>query len=392
MRPLLTALLTSMSQAPSLRRHHSTFSPFSTTPTSCREAQAHVSTETVDMPLMIEYDEFYVSDDGIARTFYELHATGSTKKPPFAIEERYDLKQAKKTFVLRKPAPDENSPHSSNEDQDAQPEVLSRNSLGAVDLGKVITSVHIQEIDQGVFGSAGTGATTWEASLAMALYFGTQRHQLSGNVVELGCGVGVGSILNILASTLDHRERSHVKSVTLTDGNDEVLQQCRSNVHQALAGVPPSTRPPISIKNLEWKEAFESQDRCSDILGGAKYKTVIACDCAYRHQAIKPLSETLASILQPEGTIHMFGPYNRSAFLETCRYLSRELNLDVTLEWVEINRYRLKPASEIEGSGWSEKDDGSFASQCAAKFLHVIAHHKRDSSNHKADESLFDID
>lgn len=107
-----------------------------------------------------------------------------------------------------------------------------------VEVESIVATVHIDEIDQGVFGSAGTGATTWEASIAMPLYFESHLDELQGDVLELGSGVGLGAIMTqSVVEAMVNREQlffggaqNVVTSVTLSDVNAEVLRQCERNL------------------------------------------------------------------------------------------------------------------------------------------------------------------
>jgi hypothetical protein len=361
--------------------------------------------------LLLEGDEFHVSHDGIARSFYCLVAgssssTGSSPAlaPPLALEEFYDLQGAHKTFVLRVQEPfDTPICGDGGGDGDGRShnvEVLSKQAEGVAPLGRPIASIGIQEIDQGVFGSAGTGSTTWEASIAMALYFSSHPDQMFGDAVEVGCGVGVGGILNTVGSSIHERDdytSSEIKSLTLTDGNPEVLQQCKQNLQSVLSSLPAAVNsfPPIHVNELDWNDFMDPK---TDGMSNHKtYHTVIACDCAYRHTEIEALSRTVKGLLREDASakIHLFGPYNRSAFHEVIQYLQEQLDLDLFVEWVEMNRYRLKPGSREKNHDWGQSstsmDECAYASKSIVKFLHVTASRKTDKS-HKHNESLADID
>jgi predicted nicotinamide N-methyase len=362
-----------------------------------------------EQQLLLEGDEFYVSHDGISRSFYSLAAgssssTGSSPAlaPPLALEEFYDLQGAHKTFVVRVQEPFDTPICGGGGDSDSEGSsrdvgVLSKQAEGLAPLGRPIASIGIQEIDQGVFGSAGTGAATWEASIAMALYFSSHPNQLFGDTVEVGCGIGLGGILNTVASSINERDdsSSKFKSVTLTDGNPEVLQQCKQNLQSVLSALPTAVNslPPIQVSELDWNDFVNPK---ADGMSNHKtYHTVIACDCAYLHTEIEALSKTVKGLMREDASakIHLFGPYNRSAFHEVIKYLQEQLDLDVCLEWVEMNRYRLKPGSREKNHDQSSTsmDECAYASKSIVKFLHVTASHKTNES-HKPNESLADID
>ena len=353
--------------------------------------------------LLLEGDEFHVSHDGIARSFYSLAAGSSSStggSPALALEEIYDLQRAKKTFVVRAQEPFDTPISGDDGDEGSRTvEVLSKQAEGLAPLGRPIASIDIQEIEHGVFDSAGTGSTTWEASIAMALYFNSHPDQLLGDAVEVGCGIGLGGILNTVGSSMFEREdsSSEFKSVTLTDGNPEVLQQCKQNIQSVLSSLPTAMNsfPPIQVSELDWDDFVNP--RTDGTSNHKTYHTVIACDCAYLHTEIEALSRTVKGLLR-EGVsakIHVFGPYNRSALHAVIEYLQEELDLDVCVEWIEMNRYRLKPGSRERkhdlGQSSASIEECAYASKSIVKFLHVTACHKTNES-HRPNDSLADID
>jgi hypothetical protein len=109
--------------------------------------------------LLLEGDEFCISEDGISRTYYELKSWAGDDESAamqVSLEEKYDLKSAHKTFVVRR------GDSSKRFNTSAQNVAM---------LGSPLSVFELQEIDQGVLRSAGTGATTWESSIAMSLFF-----------------------------------------------------------------------------------------------------------------------------------------------------------------------------------------------------------------------------
>jgi hypothetical protein len=111
--------------------------------------------------------------------------------------------------------------------------------------------------------------------------------------------------------------------------------------------------PPIQVSKLDWDDYVNPK---ADGKNNKKtYHTVIACDCAYLHTEIEALSRTVKGLLREDisAKIHVFGPYNRSALHAVIKYLQEELDLDVSIEWIEMNRYRLKPGSR-EKNEWGQ--------------------------------------
>jgi Lysine methyltransferase len=446
---------------------------------------------TANVPLMLEGDVLAVSLDGISRSCYHLVTTATTTTNDGAgsalmcIEERYDLRRARKKFLIREMDESGGSSHlrcsaTNLSDQD-------HGRLAPMG-GRLLGSVDVQEVDQGcggcscpvyhspllADGRAGgdqTGGSTWEASIAMALYFAAHEEQsslLSGRVIELGCGVGLGGILTTQLGSLllqQQQQQQHttensrdssgtcstITSVTLTDGNEQVLHECRRNVQAALlaaTSLPSNNKmtliPPVFVKRLDWNN-IPHEDR-------HRYNVVVACDVVYRYADVEPLGMALEELLvqrqengqdsngQPAMMIHLFAPYNRGALEHLSVYLREALDLQVDIEWVEMHRYRLKPQNcnnsnnkkscknaninsfssslcsdqqwwrdypeliktdkDLElGDAVEDDDDRAYASKSTAKFLHITATRKeaRNSSSnkqneHKSSSSLDDID
>jgi predicted nicotinamide N-methyase len=355
--------------------------------------------------LLLRGDELHVSPQGVARSAYQLVGTYAS---PLMIEEEYEVSACYKSFRL---CPD--------------PTYLNGNA----ETYSNKTKIRIQEIDT---RSAGTGGTTWEASIVMSLYFATHPHELRGNVVELGSGVGLGGIL------LSHATH-HQNKITFTDGNAQILAQCQENINQIM-GMKNSdvndkkNKSIMEVKKLDWYEVLDPCERDQKQQPRQGYQTVIACDCAYRLQDAQALSETLKALLAKNGSgnmgnaIHLFGPYNRVAFHEVIDLLGSDDSLDVHVDWIEMKRFRLQanpPPAVVDKSsdtdnspsssfinhpyydhsgmkdqnydGWKVRNELKFASQSTSKFLHVVAKYRpptdTDGGNRRQrSTSLSDID
>lgn len=345
--------------------------------------------------LMIEGDDFYISSDGVSKTHYRLFQTPLSareaipgaravgRENSFSIEEIYDIELSQKKFILRE---DEFSP--------------DRPVRGMVSLGIPILSVNIQEIEKGVFTSAGTGSATWEASIAMTLFFSARPHLLQGATLELGCGVGLGGILTSLAVREAIKRKGSpfhgLESLTLTDCSQEVLEQCEMNVHSAAGGTFPCTR--LDVSRLDWND-YCIPSSGVDLPKKGFYDTVIASDCAYLYPDVVALSQTVSQLLRRKengrngGLAHIFGPYNRGALHEMIQELKNGQNMGVSVDWVEVERCRLKPpfcgeepwakhdgclhcyGEKVVHAKHSTREVSSCASRNIAKFLHITAWH-----------------
>ena len=331
-----------------------------------RQQQQHEEAEDAPPLLLLEGDELHVSPHGIARSVYELSTDSintnntNTKSSPssWTIEERYNLMDSSKTFVIRESTSNKTS--------------------------TTITSmIEIQEMDTRVVG---TGGTTWESSFAMALYFATHPDELQGNIVELGSGVGLGGILL-------HHVTHQQHAMTLTDYCPQVVRQCQTNIdrHEQQHGHNHNNKDndnnndddddgntnnnnqKLKVIKLDWNDVLQDVRRQQEehhnnnqkTILYSNYDTVLACDCAYRSRDVPALTETLKALLvKPQQSslndnhndaacppanfesgrnnkIHLFGPYNRASYHEVIECLERDDNLQVQVEWIELKRYRL---------------------------------------------------
>jgi predicted nicotinamide N-methyase len=315
------------------------------------------------LPLLLEGDSYHVSNDGIARTLYRFRGSVNV---PFAVEECYALSEAKKSFLLRR------DPYS----WDAGSYGPCHRDGGIVSLGACFQQVSLQEIDYGAHGSAaGTGATTWESSILMAMYFGAYPTFLVGDVIELGSGVGLGGMLCAMKTSRwalsggDNTQAgaSPIQSLTVTDVNPMVLEQCRENFKALDQSALASS---VQIAKLDWYD-FLSQQSERSMLVCQKYDTVIACDCAYRHRDIEALACTIASLLRNQHSqAHIFAPSNRIGLEQLLGLLRVEHEMRVTVESLEMERFRLAPIEETTTNDTILQCP--YATSHASSFLHII--------------------
>jgi Lysine methyltransferase len=417
--------------------------PSNTCTTSSQQARLCFPRPLPQAPLLLlRGDELHVSPQGVAKSCYHLadDNTGiassmyETLASRWTIEERYCLTNSTKSFVLRGPL----YPSLVQQQQQRQQQQYDNPTI-----------IELQEVDTRL---AGTGGTTWEASIAMALYFTRHPQQLQGDIVELGSGVGLGGMLLHHVAYHQHHHNHHddqqqeAPSITLTDGNEHVLHQCQINVQRYLDAtnkngttINKSAAAPIQVKHLDWGDVLKDKRQPDNARCHETYNTVIGCDCAYRTQGNFALKETLKSLLRREdhrnnlmesnrdknSCIHLFGPYNRAAYHELIDIMERdEQDLQVHVEWMELTRYRLaagKPDSmpttkqdapsgihfpftsqshQCRPRGYDllqREDELKHASKSATKFLHVVATHKRyddgiHNCNQRRNFSLSEID
>ena len=333
-------------------------------------------------PLLLEGDSYHISKDGIARTLYRMaHSAGLGG---ITVEEQFNLDLAKKRFLLRRDRGNEKD----STKVDSRPSMHSNGSAeGVVNVGEnLLHELDVQEIGAGVLGGAGTGATTWESSILMSMYFARHPEQLRGHVVELGSGVGLGGMLcamePIVPPKYSPNGTSMAQSVTLTDFNPMVLQQCQQNVYN----IGEALKAPLHVRKLDWYEflpdAFEKSENTQ------KFDTIIACDCAYRHRDIEALASTMRSLLRDENSeIHIFGPSNRSGLDELLQQLQKMNGLSVVTESLEMERYRLVPSKDLRYQGRPpsdpDKSEYPYMASYTSRFLHIVCSSKENITSSK---------
>ena len=105
--------------------------------------------------LLLEGDEYSISKEGIARTFFSLSHNSHQPNTSLSVEELYDLHTARKKFILRGI---NERPRNKND--------------GKVHIGYPLMQISdFQEINNGISKGAGTGAWTWESTFAMVSFF-----------------------------------------------------------------------------------------------------------------------------------------------------------------------------------------------------------------------------
>eukprot|EP00546_Thalassionema_frauenfeldii_P011289 CAMPEP_0178916928 /NCGR_PEP_ID=MMETSP0786-20121207/12942_1 /TAXON_ID=186022 /ORGANISM="Thalassionema frauenfeldii, Strain CCMP 1798" /LENGTH=345 /DNA_ID=CAMNT_0020590379 /DNA_START=151 /DNA_END=1188 /DNA_ORIENTATION=+ len=325
--------------------------------------------------LLLEGDKLCIDQNGISRTYYEIKRCTPSSSclcqdqkqlvPSLSLEETYDLNSASKAFHLREKGI--TSPSRKIFDDSGASTVAGNN--GVINIGKrMLPSIQLQEIGGGVSKSAGTGSVTWESSIAMSLFSSTNPCFLRGNILELGSGVGLGGMLLYRLAI----GNTGYGTLTLSDGNLEVIEACRENCFRA--------NIPLHVKHLEWTNNFRKQIEL--------YDTILASDCAYKEEHINPLVSTMMSHLKPDGCIHIFGPHNRATLHLLIAKLKDSQNMDVQMNIIEMSRYRLPP-QRIK-----EEQKSNYVSQNVVKFIHAVVSSNQNANYEKSydSSSMHDID
>ena len=274
-------------------------------------ALSNMETRTTPSPiLLLPGETHHIAKDGKSRTRYSIINYDKAKHSSYCVEEEYDLQNAKKKFIVH-----------SNHDSSHRP----------------IGSIDIHEIKDGIDSGIGTGSLTWESALVSSLYFASKSHLLHGNCLELGGGIGLGSLLTNLLVCRFGLQHS-IKSFTISDYSNDVLNQSMENIvknhDQADAEVV------IDVKYINWYDydtenfSTKDNDKC--------YDTIIGSDIVYRIKDIQPLLNTIKSLLKEDGAAHIYGPNNRAAIQTFYHEARRDPSLTVLSEIIHVERCRLQ--------------------------------------------------
>lgn len=130
-----------------------------------------------------------------------------------------------------------------------------------------------------------TGMSVWKGSEILCHYLLEHPHLIrEKRVTELGSGVGLCGIVSAKALG--------ASTALLTDGDHVVLRNLRRNVE--LNGLSSEV---VSCPQLIWGESrakeFEKMNGKQDV--------ILATDCVYVTKSVRPLFETVASVLVPKG-------------------------------------------------------------------------------------------
>ena len=341
---------------------------------------------------MLEGDRFELSVDGISRTAYRLNNPDTSG---LLVEELYDINKATKKFILRRSDANHQYAH------DTYDATKSRTSNPSIDLGSAYQTIELQELAATKVDAVGTGAMSWESSIAMSLFFSYNPHLLSGHILELGSGCGHGGILALSqlfsnASArgaywplVDEHSRSYNPSIegfVFTDYQNEILDLCARNVHSAFSQNSISSQVHFQTEILDWNSfSVEDEILSSDL---PPYTTILASDCAFRCCDIEPLSETIVRLLsiRQDASFHTFGPINRAA-LHTLIDSLRAKGMNVEVETLEMERLRLMPSSS---SNICLEKRAQQASAGMASILHITVRHRDAEDNDSGD--IYDLD
>lgn len=328
--------------------------------------------------LLLEGDRYHLSEHGIARSLYQIVLPSSSSSSSscsgkrsvdipdlgipatICIEEFYDLAGARKSFIVRNNA----EPPSGTS---------TGPSSGHLFLGEAIpfppsytassssSPLIFSEINGADSARAGTGSRTWDSSIVMSMYFASRPDLLYGDVIELGSGVGLGGILSSLLRKSLHPHADPLSSMTLTDYQEQVLEQCTENIaklscalghHHPLSGCSrKNDRDQVRVECLDWHD-FARQSGNS-LAHKERYDTVLACDCAYLYPDIQALVSTMMTLprRRPTSRIHAFGPINRGGLIRLIQELRLEPTIDVEVEVIDMVRHRLEIPSGLGKAG-----------------------------------------
>ena len=122
-------------------------------------------------------------------------------------------------------------------------------------------------------------AKIWDASIVLADCLAAMPVDKNGNLLEIGCGVGVAGIV---AASFGHR-------VTLTEYNDDALAFVRANAceNQTPEGPFPD------IRRLDWNDPELAEP----------FDTIVGSEVVFKKEDYDPLARLFKNCLKPSGEI-----------------------------------------------------------------------------------------
>ena len=167
-------------------------------------------------------------------------------------------------------------------------------------------------------GDNSTGLGLWISSEVLAKYIMEHSELIDGKrVLEMGAGLGlVGIVAHFLGAT----------RVLITDGDVDVLSRLRHNVRE---NIPNNDKGDlVSCPQLIWGRDLEQFLNTYD-----HQDVVLASDCLYMKQSVKPFFETIRKLLKPDG---LFVYANRSASQAPLEYVL-EMATKCNFEWTMVD-------------------------------------------------------
>jgi len=153
----------------------------------------------------------------------------------------------------------------------------------SVDMKMAFGALKTEDVEEASKDGDRTGASIWPGGLALATKVSYNQHLVKDQrVLELGCGAGLVGIAAVLAGA---------KSVTVTDGNPEILRLAEQNIRSNL---PLDKQPRIDVRRLRWGNADDLDQWISE----AAYDVVLASDVAYDRRAFPTLFGTIQVMLK----------------------------------------------------------------------------------------------
>ena len=147
------------------------------------------------------------------------------------------------------------------------------------------------KVDENMLGGS-TGFFAWEAGFAMSEWILNNGDSLVNcNILELGCGLGLTGICLSRTLPIGHR------SITLTDGNPEVVASCALNL--GLNGLVVGEESGIECRELLWDEISMEQYRklFKRESGSNRDLVVLASDVLYDPLLFPHLLDLICSLI-----------------------------------------------------------------------------------------------
>lgn len=131
------------------------------------------------------------------------------------------------------------------------------------------------------------------------------------NVIELGCGIGVVSLLSFLPTHKDNFLRDRINKIVLTDGFSPVTKIAELNYsilnleHNEII----NDKIKVLTQELQWGDKTVASKLLNEVNGGECFEIVVGTDLMYYNVNVTQLLDTVLALIKPNGIMihaHLF--------------------------------------------------------------------------------------
>lgn len=181
--------------------------------------------------------------------------------------------------------------------------------------------------------SIGHGAVVWEAAICFAKYveYGSDKNltnsKLKGkNVLELGCGPGLGGIATMMKGS--HVLFTDLRDVLAVVGEPSIMSVYRSLTTRGLGEF--SDLPCPRVAPLDWTDSRGLREITEDT-----FDYVVACDCVFSEALIPDLIRTIKQAVTPRSLVYVV---HEIRDVDANELFLRTLREDFTVKTIPVSK------------------------------------------------------